>query len=159
MRSPNWTWNLPPVIHESPWFHRPCAATISGAMPIRSRWVALLMQKPCPGISGSPAATHTSLQRDMNQFLVIGDQPPWAVSKEKRGAWGGMFELEERWCLRAVMGHVLGDGLCWVYDPPIRLYDELSISDLHSLSTHFLLTAHYSLHTHVAHARVLTSSL
>ena len=52
---------------------------------------------------------------------------------------------------------LLGDGLCWVYDPPIRLYDELSIFDLHSLSTHLLLTARYSLHTHVAHARVLTS--
>ena len=64
------------------------------------------------------------------------------------------------WCVGVSRcEQVLGDGLCWVYDPPIRLYDELSISDLHSFSMHFLFTARYFLHTHVAHARALTSSL
>ena len=66
---------------------------------------------------------------------------------------------EDKVPLYAQMKCLLGDGLCWVYDPPIRLYDELSISDLHSFSMHFLLTARYFLHTHVAHARALTSSL
>ena len=83
----------------------------------------------------------------------------WAARNVKVLLEGGNCGGIGNFVVFPILFQLLGDGLCWVYNPPIRLYDELSIFDLHSFSTHFLFTARYFLHTHVAHARALTSSL
>ena len=48
---------------------------------------------------------------------------------------------------------LLGDRLCWVYDPPVRLYNGLSISDLHLL--YALLTYRSLSPTHTRSSRTL----
>ena len=50
---------------------------------------------------------------------------------------------------------LLGDRLCWVYNLPVRLYNGLSISDLHLLDA--LLTYHSLSPTHTRCSRTLPS--
>ena len=55
---------------------------------------------------------------------------------------------------KALYKKLLGDRLCWVYDPPVRLYGELSILGLHfilcSLSIPLILSYTRTLLTHIA---------
>ena len=55
---------------------------------------------------------------------------------------------------RRLTHSLLGDRLCWVYDPPVRLYGELSILRLRlilcSLSLLLILSYTRMLLTHVA---------
>jgi hypothetical protein len=50
------------------------------------------------------STTHTSLQHDMNQDLVISDQPPSAVLKANMGAEDGSFVLQSMWWHKAAIG-------------------------------------------------------
>ena len=87
-------------------FQWPCTVMISRGVPINKRWVAPLMWKLWPGMSGSPATTQTSLQWDMNHVFVISDHLPLEVSKENMSAEVGILALVLHcmWWCRVVRG-------------------------------------------------------
>lgn len=85
-------------------FQQPCTATTSGGTPLRRSSVAPPILKQWPVSCKRPASFQIWLHHVRNHGRVMGAHPPLAVSKAKRGAWGGTMVLAEIWWLSVETG-------------------------------------------------------
>jgi len=82
-------------------FQCPCIVTTSRGVPHKSNSVAPPILKQWLDRTASLFCFQTWLDWFMNQVHVIGDQPPFSVSKANKSASAGMDEFARRWWLRA----------------------------------------------------------